>query len=286
MSSGAVLNPGAVSSPGAAFSAGAVPLNVAGTQLWLRPDGTVWWPEQATLFAADLHLGKGAAFRAQGQPVPAGRSTETLAHLEAAAQACGAAQVLLLGDLWHHASGLSDALHDQLGAFASRWPTTLVLGNHDLPLAQRALQGLPITACNAPLALGPLRALHEPNFADQRLTIADNPSKDKTRVNAGAVDGAGAGPGTGEGADSELEFGLAGHLHPAVHLGGRGGDRLRRPCFLYFADGLVLPAFGRWTGAWAQWPRDYARAGARVAVVGEKQVQWLPASPQVSRTEG
>ena len=228
------------------MNAGAASLDVAGTRLWLRPDGTVWWPDQSTLFAADLHLGKGAAFRAQGQPVPAGRSAETLAHLDAAAQACGAAQLVLLGDLWHHASGLSDELHHQLAALAVRWPTTLVLGNHDLPLAKRALKGLPINACTAPLALGPLLAHHEPDFA----------KKSDTTQDAG--------------------FGLAGHLHPAVHLGGRGGDRLRRPCFLHYAGGLVLPAFGRWTGAWAQWPRDYAAAGARVAVVGETQVQWLP----------
>ena len=230
------------------MNAGAVPLDVAGTQLWLRPDGTVWWPDQSTLFAADLHLGKGAAFRAQGQPVPAGRSAETLAHLDAAAHACGAARLVLLGDLWHHASGLSDELHHQLSALVQRWPTTLVLGNHDLPLAKRALQGLPITACTAPLALGPLLAQHEPDFAEPHA------------------------------AATNASFGLAGHLHPAVHLGGRGGDRLRRPCFLHYAGGLVLPAFGRWTGAWAQWPRDYAAAGARVAVVGETQVQWLPSA--------
>lgn len=233
------------------MNTGSVPLDIAGSQLWLRPDGTVWWPDQSTLFAADLHLGKGAAFRAQGQPVPAGRSAETLAHLEAAAQACGAAQLVLLGDLWHHASGLSDALHHQLAALVQRYPTTLVLGNHDMPLAKRALKGLPMTACTAPLALGPLLAQHEPDFATH-------------------VDFA-AGTGTG--------FGLAGHLHPAVHLGGRGGDRMRRPCFLHYAGGLVLPAFGRWTGAWAQWPQDYAAGGARVAVVGETQVHWLPAAP-------
>jgi DNA ligase-associated metallophosphoesterase len=226
------------------MSTGGLQLNVAGTQLWLRPDGTVWWPEQSTLFAADLHLGKGAAFRAQGQPVPAGRSAETLAHLEGAAQACGAAKLVLLGDLWHHASGLSDTLHLQLAGLMTRWPTTLVLGNHDLPLAKRALIDLPVNACNAPLALGPLLALHEADFAERH--------------------------------DAAAGFGLAGHLHPAVHLGGRGGDRLRRPCFLHFAGGLVLPAFGRWTGAWAKWPRDYAAEGARVAVVGETQVQWLP----------
>ncbi len=230
------------------MSKGALLLEVANTRLWLRPDGSVWWPDQSTLFAADLHLGKGAAFRAQGQPVPAGRSAETLAHLEAAAQACKAAQLVLLGDLWHHASGLSDELHQQLAALAARRPTTLVLGNHDLPLARQALRGLPVTACNAPLALGPLLAQHEPDFAR----------------NAGAAAGA--------------SFGLAGHLHPAVHLGGRGGDRLRRPCFLHFSGGLVLPAFGRWTGAWAQWPKDYAAAGARVAVLGETQVLWLPSA--------
>ena len=230
---------------------GAVALHVAGTQLWLRPDCTVWWPDQSTLFAADLHLGKGAAFRAQGQPVPAGRSAATLAHLEIAAQTCGAAQLVLLGDLWHHASGLSEELHQQLASLTARWPTMLVLGNPDRPLAKRALQGLTISTCNTSLALGRLVAQHEPDFVKK--------------------------------GDAEVEtaFGLAGHLHPAVHLGGRGGDRMRRPCFLHYAGGLVLPAFGRWTGAWAQWPKDYAAAGARVAVVGESAVLWLPTALSV-----
>ena len=56
-------------------------VEAAGATLWLLPSGAVWWPAAQTLFAADLHLGKGAAFRAQGQPVPAGSSAQTLAQL-------------------------------------------------------------------------------------------------------------------------------------------------------------------------------------------------------------
>ena len=35
---------------------------------------------------------------------------------------------------------------------------------------------------------------------------------------------------------------VAGHLHPAAVVGGRGGDRLRLPCFHFGATVGVLPA--------------------------------------------
>lgn len=212
-------------------------LDAAGETLWLLPDGAAWWPAARTLFAADLHLGKGAAFRAQGQPLPAGSSTRTLARLAARATELQAARLVVLGDFWHGAAGLTPALLAQVADFAQRLNTLLVLGNHD-----RAIHppDLPLQATTGPLALGPLTAAHEPPP-----------------------------PGT-------AGFTLAGHLHPAVVLASRAGDRLRRPCFVHWPHALVLPAFGGLTGALTLRRADLASQQARVAVLGEASLHWLP----------
>ena len=212
-------------------------LDAAGETLWLLTDGAVWWPAARTLFAADLHLGKGAAFRAQGQPVPAGSSARTLARLEELATRHGAEQFVVLGDFWHGAEGLTPALLAAVDAFARRLPTLLVLGNHDRRIHP---PGLPVGVVSGTLALGPLTAAHEP----------PPPSA----------------PG----------FTLAGHWHPAVLLSSRAGDRLRRPCFVHYPHMLVLPAFGRLTGALVLRRSELIRQQARVAVLGSDSLHWLP----------
>jgi DNA ligase-associated metallophosphoesterase len=212
-------------------------IDAMGEALWLLPEGAVWWPAGQTLFAADLHLGKGAAFRAQGQPVPAGTSARTLARLHELVVTHDAAQLVVLGDFWHGPEGLTPALLDDVAAFAARVPTVLVLGNHDRRIHPA---GLPLRAVNGSLALGPLAAAHEPPPLGT--------------------------PG----------FTLAGHWHPAVSLGSRAGDRLRRPCFVRYPHALVLPAFGGLTGAMTLRPHDLARQGADIAVLGGATLHWLP----------
>lgn len=212
-------------------------IEAGGETLWLQPDGAVWWPAARTLFAADLHLGKGAAFRAQGQPVPAGSSARTLSRLEAAMASLGAVQLVVLGDFWHGAEGLTPRLLDAVDSFARRVPTALVLGNHDRRIHP---SGLPLHAVSGVLPLGPLMAAHEPPPSGT--------------------------PG----------FTLAGHWHPAVSIASRAGDRLRRPCFVHYPHALVLPAFGGLTGALTLRRGDLARHRAQVAVLGDGQLHWLP----------
>lgn len=211
--------------------------DAAGETLWLLPEGAVWWPAGRTVFAADLHLGKGAAFRAQGQPVPAGSSARTLARLHDLVASHDATQLVVLGDFWHGVDGLTPALLDTVAMFAERIPTVLVLGNHDRRIHP---PGLPLRAVHGPLSLGSLTAGHEP-------------------PPLGA-------PG----------FTLAGHWHPAVLIGSRAGDRLRRPCFVCYPHALVLPAFGGLTGALTLRRSDLARQNADVAVLGDGAVHWLP----------
>jgi metallophosphoesterase superfamily enzyme len=65
---------------------------------------------------------------------------------------------------------------------------------------------------------------------------------------------------------------VAGHLHPAAVVGGRGHDRLRLPCFHFGATVGVLPAFGAFTGMHVM-PRA---PGDRVFVVAGDAVRPLP----------
>lgn len=212
-------------------------VEAAGETLWLLPSGAVWWPATRTLFAADLHLGKGAAFRAQGQPVPAGSSARTLALLDDLFVAHRATRLVVLGDFWHGAEGLTPSLMDEVATFAARNPTVLVLGNHDRRIHP---PGLPLQVAREALSLGPLTAAHEPPR-----------------------------PGT-------PGFTLAGHWHTAISLRSHAGDRLRRPCFVRYPHALVLPAFGGLTGALTLRRGELARADADVAVIGDGQLHWVP----------
>ncbi|MBU2408855.1 MAG: DEAD/DEAH box helicase, partial [Gammaproteobacteria bacterium] len=68
-------------------------------------------------------------------------------------------------------------------------------------------------------------------------------------------------------------FVLAGHLHPACTLHGRGRDSLRLPCFVQEESQLILPAFGEFTGGM----RMAAEPGRRFYGVGGESVWLMPA---------
>lgn len=199
-----------------------------GHPLRLLPEGAAQCRASGRLFVADLHLGKGAAFRAQGQPLPAGGSAHTLQRLSALIERTAAPELVVLGDFWHARSGLTPALLEQVACWLREQapPTRLVLGNHDRPIHPSAL---PLQALHGPLALpGGLHAAHEPP-----LPLPGEPPRGRRRLQA---EPAGLPPT------------LAGHLHPAVPLQGRAGERLRLPAFVQHGPVLVLPAFGTHTG--------------------------------------
>ena len=80
---------------------GAQAVTVAGETLWLLPEHAVWWPRAAMLMAADVHIGKAAAFRALGQPVPHGTTAENLARLLDLARRFPVRDLIFLGDFLH-----------------------------------------------------------------------------------------------------------------------------------------------------------------------------------------
>jgi uncharacterized protein len=218
-----------------------VDLEIAGERLLLHPERALFWPAARTLFVADVHLGKVESFRALGVPVPQGPTQSTLARLTRVLDATAAARLVVLGDLLHARQALEPATLVPLRHWRAAHAgveITLVRGNHD-DHAGDPPRDLVIDVVDALHRLGPFLLCHES-------------------------------PATGRQAGG---YPLAGHLHPAVRIGGRAHESLRLPCFWFGERGAVLPAFGDFTGG-ASFER---RGGDRVFCIAEERVFEVPA---------
>jgi DNA ligase-associated metallophosphoesterase len=185
---------------------------LAGEIVELMAERAIHWPGGRTLFVADVHLGKAAAFRAGGVPIPRGATANDLGRLRALVARTGARRLVVLGDFLHAAAGRVPALD---AAFL-RWRAehadlaiTLVRGNHDARAGDPpASWAIDVVADPHPLA--PFVLCHEPAI-----------------------------PGTGHV--------LCGHVHPGVRVTA-GRESVRLPCFVLGPRRTLLPAFGRLTG--------------------------------------
>jgi len=192
---------------------GARRLTAAGDVLDLLPGLAAWWPAQRTLFVADVHIGKGASFRALGQPVPAGTTRDNLMRLAALIGQTGAERLVVLGDFLHAAAAQQAQVLDQVHEWRAQMAglsCVLVRGNHDSHAGDPP-PSLRFEIVDEPFPMGPFLACHHPGPRGGGLV-------------------------------------LAGHLHPAVMLRGPARDRHRLPCFCLTEDQLILPAFGAFTG--------------------------------------
>ncbi|GAA4357824.1 ligase-associated DNA damage response endonuclease PdeM [Variovorax defluvii] len=212
-------------------------LELAGQSIELLPERALWWEAGGTLFVADLHLGKAAAFRALGQPVPHGTTSENLQRLDALIARHRPRELVVLGDFLHDAPGRTTHVLASLSDWRERHAAlrcVVVRGNHDSRAGDPPAE-LGIQIVDEPHLTGPFAACHHP------------------RAHA-------------------THFVLAGHLHPVCRLQGRGRDSLRMPCFVQEAHRMVLPAFGEFTGGC---PVE-AAAGRRFFGIGGDAVWPLP----------
>ncbi|HEU4621445.1 MAG TPA: ligase-associated DNA damage response endonuclease PdeM [Burkholderiaceae bacterium] len=187
-------------------------IEIAGERLHLLPQRAAYWARERTLFIADIHFGKAAAFRAQGVPVPRGTTAENLAVLDALLDTTQAERIVFLGDFLHAKTSHAPATLGALRAWRSRCAQldlVLVRGNHDARAGEPP-KDLGVRVVDEPFRFGPFALCHHPQ----------------------TLDGA---------------YVLAGHIHPAYRLHGRG-EAVRLPCFWFNHALGVLPAFGSFTG--------------------------------------
>jgi DNA ligase-associated metallophosphoesterase len=183
-------------------------VTVAGTALAADPAGALYWPDEALLVVADLHLEKGSAFAARGVLLPPYDTTATLARLARLIERYAPRLVIALGDSFHDGGGpsrMSDMSRVALTALQRSRDWIWITGNHD-PEPADGIGGRFADV----LALGGLTFRHEPT------------------------------PGFCDGE-------IAGHLHPLARIAKRGRAVSRR-CFAADGLRLVMPAFGAYAG--------------------------------------
>ena len=199
-------------------------------------EGVLWWADERLLCVADLHLEKGSSFARRGQMLPPYDTGETLARLATLIDLLQPQTVVALGDSFHDDDGAHHLQPRNRAALAA-----LQAGRDWIWIAGNHDPHLPDGIGGHrldELTVGPLAFRHEPA----------------------------PGPADGE---------IAGHLHPAARVVGRGKS-VRRRCFAGDGYRLILPAFGAYAGGLDV--RDAAFAGLfrkgsfRAFVLGDEGV--------------
>jgi uncharacterized protein len=188
-------------------------LAIAGVTLVADCAGVLYWPEEALLVVADLHLEKGSSYAARGVLLPPYDTAATLAKLSHVLARYAPRAVIALGDSFHDGEGaarIADTDRAVLRLLQRRRDWIWIAGNHD-PEPNEGVGGMSAAA----LAIGPLTFRHQPDAA---AVYADAPE--------------------GE---------VAGHLHPVARVSARGRTVSRR-CFAADARRAVMPAFGVYAG--------------------------------------
>lgn len=171
--------------------------------------GYLLWRDM--LIMSDLHIGKTMHFRKAGLPIPSNARNTDLSQLITIFETHKPSHVVVLGDLFH--SDLNSEVEDLAMVIAGFKDIKfeLVIGNHDVlePAVYRSLD-FEVTD----------------QVTIENLTMTHEPIKlqNKNQVN------------------------LHGHIHPGVHLRGKGRQSLVMPCFHFAESHICLPAFGELTG--------------------------------------
>jgi DNA ligase-associated metallophosphoesterase len=189
------------------------PFPFAGHELCLGQARALYWPSEATLLVADLHLEKASWYAARGQMLPPYDSRDTLERLADAVKATGARRVITLGDNFHDDAGalrLDAHCTGMLEALTRTLDWVWITGNHDEELP-KGFGGTIVPE----LELGGIILRHEARSGETRPE-------------------------------------LSGHFHPKLRVNLRN-RHITRPCAVIGRSGagaerMILPAFGTLTG--------------------------------------
>ncbi len=194
----------------------------------LHSTGAAYWQEQDVILLADVHLGKSAHFRKHGMAIPSQADDKEYDKLNEVITAFNPSRLWFLGDLFH--SYINAEWH-----YFEQWvhmqsiELALIMGNHDL-ISRDRFEKLGVKTHEV-LHMGSLFLTHHPE------TVA-------------------------------AKFNIAGHIHPSVKLLGKGKQKMKLPCFFVSEMGMILPAFGDFTGTYSLTPKK----GNRVFVIVDDAV--------------
>lgn len=178
----------------------------------LSPQKCLFWPEHQLLLIADAHFAKETHFRKHGIAVPHGILQYDLLRIEKLMQQFQPKEIIFLGDMFH--SEENDGLNEFINWRKKHAiKMTLIIGNHDILPAEWYV-------------FAKINCI--PNMMQINNIIL---SHDKLPEIAHDT------------------FNFFGHLHPAVRLSGAAKQSLRLSCFWLGENFMVMPAFGRFTGA-------------------------------------
>jgi uncharacterized protein len=186
-------------------------IEIRGNTWQLHPEKAVFWEDEGTLILTDLHLGKSGHFRKSGIATPGRINARNLDRLSALIQEFNPVRVLILGDLFHSTANREWLEFEEWIDNYDNLSWELVTGNHDT-LHQSFYDTADIKVSDS-LQEGPFLFVHDPKGAQAGNLIT-----------------------------------VSGHVHPGIKIMGSGRQSLRLPCFCFTDNGILLPAFGEFTG--------------------------------------
>ncbi|MBL0314694.1 MAG: ligase-associated DNA damage response endonuclease PdeM [Flavobacteriales bacterium] len=188
----------------------------------LHPLRFVFRPKDKSLICADIHIGKGSHFRKNGIAIPRLVNKNNFWNLAAAFELFEPDHFVVLGDMVH--SSENEEWSD-MSDFLDNYPgmsRTLIRGNHEIE--------------------------HDRLYEKMGFDVSSSFRKDGFAFIHDEAD-----------RQEDDAFTFSGHIHPAVSLYGQGRQHLKVACFWLKPDGLVLPAFGTFTGSAAIRPKKSDR---------------------------
>ncbi|GAA5022419.1 DEAD/DEAH box helicase [Marivirga lumbricoides] len=213
-------------------------ITIQNEKLLLSSEKIIFWESKSALFLADAHLGKSTHFRKAGIAVPSRLVFSEIDRLKALIDEFRPQHIYFLGDLFHSHLNVEWQLFVN---FVKSYPShnfILIKGNHDI-LPESSYQIQNFTCEKEPYLLEKFLLSHHPLIPDELKKYPDTTN-------------------------------LAGHLHPGIHISGKGRNNLSLPCFAVSANQLILPAFGRFTGLAKIRPK---KSDAIYAIANDKVIE-------------
>lgn len=211
-------------------------IQLMGTRLTLLPERALLLPEYRTLVVADWHLGKGAHFRKAGIFMPVLPVDKDLVRLQALLDRYGVETVIFLGDLFHSDLNSEWLVFERFRTANPFIRFILTRGNHDI-LPDDLLKNAAVDVVSSYAVAPHIHCTHHPE---------------------------------GDGLAGRLN--IAGHVHPGCLIPAKGRQAYRLPCFYFYKQIFVLPAFGMLTGLHMVQPSR----GARIyPTVGDNVLEWV-----------